>query len=89
MHGVEDIVTGRSREVHIARMRPYADASLDVTAELKKVFNNLNGAPFSYMIFFCYGLSYGYEGHIYIGSSAPDWPGTVQKHSDTSTTLKK
>ena len=26
---------------------------------------------------------------INIGSSAPDWPGTVQKHSDTSTTLKK
>ena len=23
---------------------------------------------------------------INIGSSAPDWPGTVQKHSDTSTT---
>ena len=36
-----------------------------------------------YMIFFCYGSSNG------IGSSAPDWPGTVQKHSDTSTTLKK
>ena len=42
-----------------------------------------------YMIFFCYGPSNGYEGHINIGSSAPDWPGTVQKHSDTSTTLKK
>ena len=27
--------------------------------------------------------------NIDIGSSAPDWPGTVQKHSDTSTTLKK
>ena len=51
MHGVEDIVTGRSREEHIARMRPYADSSLDVTAELKKVFNNLNEAPFSYMNF--------------------------------------
>ena len=41
MYGVEDIVTGRSYEVHIARMRPYADASLNVTAELKEVFNNL------------------------------------------------
>ena len=42
-----------------------------------------------YMKFFCYGSSYGYQGHINIGSSAPDSPGTVQKHSDTSTTLKK
>ena len=42
-----------------------------------------------YMIFFCYGSSNGYKGHINIDSSAPDWPGTVQKHSDTSTTLKK
>ena len=39
--GVEDTVTGRSREVHIARMRRYADASLNVTAELKEIFNNL------------------------------------------------
>ena len=41
MYGVEDIVTGRSREVHIARVRPYADASLTVAAELKEVFSNL------------------------------------------------
>ena len=42
-----------------------------------------------HMIFFCYGSSNGYQGHINIGSSAPNWPGTVPKHSDTSTTLKK
>ena len=41
VYGVEDIVTGRSREVHIPRMRPYADASLNVTAELNEEFNNL------------------------------------------------
>ena len=40
-------------------------------------------------VFFCYGSSNGYQGHINIGSSAPDWPGSVQKHADTSTTLKK
>ena len=40
MYGVEDIVTGRSREMHIARMQPYVGASLDVTAELKEVFKN-------------------------------------------------
>ena len=39
--GVEDIVTDRSRGVNIARMRPYADASLNVAAELKEVLNNL------------------------------------------------
>ena len=51
-----------------------------------------NGAPFSYRNrtphLYENGSSYGYSGHINIGSSAPDWPGTVQKHSDTSTTLK-
>ena len=41
LNNVEDIVTKSLREVHIARMRPYADASLNVTAELKEVFNNL------------------------------------------------
>ena len=30
VYGVEDIVTGRSREVHIARVQMYADASLNV-----------------------------------------------------------
>ena len=40
VYGVEDIVTGRSREVHVARRRPYADASLNVTVELKEVFNS-------------------------------------------------
>ena len=41
MYGVENIVTGRSRYLHIAWMPPYADTSLSVTAELKEVFNNL------------------------------------------------
>ena len=27
--------------------------------------------------------------HINIGSSTPDWPGTVQKHADTFTALKE
>ena len=33
VHGVEDIITGHSREVHIAQMRSYAGASLNVIAE--------------------------------------------------------
>ena len=37
--------------------------------------------------YFCYGSSNGYQGHINIGSSAPGWPGTVQKHADTSTRI--
>ena len=41
MYSVEGIVTERSRGLHTARVRPYADASLNVTAELKKAFNNL------------------------------------------------
>ena len=34
-------LTGRTREVHIMRMRPYADASLNVTVELKGIFSSL------------------------------------------------
>ena len=45
-YGVKDIVTGRSREVHIARVRPYADASLNVATELKEVFNNESQGEF-------------------------------------------
>ena len=41
MYGVKNTVTGRLRNVHIAWMPPYADASLSVTAEPKEVFNNL------------------------------------------------
>ena len=40
VYGVKDIVMESAREVQIARMRPYDDASLNFTAELKKVFNN-------------------------------------------------
>ena len=34
VYGMEDIATGRLREVHIARMHPYADTSLIVTVKL-------------------------------------------------------
>ncbi|CAN0217617.1 unnamed protein product [Ascophyllum nodosum] len=35
---VEDIVTGETKEVHMVRMRPYADSSLVVGAEVRQVF---------------------------------------------------
>ena len=35
---VEDIVTGETKELHVVRMRPYADLSLVVGAEVRKVF---------------------------------------------------
>ena len=35
---VEDIVTGETKEVHVVRMRPYADSSLVVGAEAREVF---------------------------------------------------
>ena len=41
VYDMEDIVMERAREVQITRMRPYADASLNFTAELKKIFNSL------------------------------------------------
>ena len=59
---------------------------------------SFNGGPFSYrnrklhlceIILLRNGSSNGYQGYINIGSSAPDWPRTVQKHADISTTLKK
>ena len=40
MYDMENIVMERAREVQTAWMRPYADASLNFTAELKKVFDN-------------------------------------------------
>ena len=35
---VEDIVTGETKEVHVVRIRPYADSSLVVGAEVREVF---------------------------------------------------
>ena len=35
---VEDIVTGETKEVHVVRMRPYADSSLVGGAEVREVF---------------------------------------------------
>ena len=35
---VEDIVTGETKKLHVVRMRPYADSSLVVGAEVRKVF---------------------------------------------------
>ena len=35
---VEDIVTGETKEVHVVRIRPYADSSLVVGTEVREVF---------------------------------------------------
>ena len=35
---MEDIVTGETKEVHVVRVRPYADSSLVVVAEAREVF---------------------------------------------------
>ena len=37
VHVVEDIVTGETKEVHVVRVRPYADSSLVVGAEVLEV----------------------------------------------------
>ncbi|CAN0391024.1 unnamed protein product, partial [Ascophyllum nodosum] len=34
---LEDVVTGETKEVHVVRMRPYADSSLVVGAEVREV----------------------------------------------------
>ena len=38
VRAVEDIVTGKIKEVHMVRMRPYAVSSLAVGAEVREVF---------------------------------------------------
>ena len=38
MYGVQNIVSGEVKAVHVAWMRFYADAALGITAELKEVF---------------------------------------------------
>ena len=52
-------------------------------------FSYRNRTPHLYIYIYCYGSSNGYQGHINIGSSALDWPDTVQNHADTSTILEK
>ena len=38
---VQNIVYGEVRDVHVARMRFYANADLEITAELKEVFQHV------------------------------------------------
>ena len=40
VYGVQNIASGEVRDVHVARMRFSADAALEITAELKEVFQN-------------------------------------------------
>ena len=40
VYGVQYIVSGEIRDVHVARMRFYADAALESTAELKEVLQH-------------------------------------------------
>ena len=35
---IEDVVTGEAKEVYVVQMRPYADSSLVVGAEVRKAF---------------------------------------------------
>ena len=38
MYNVQDIMTGTTKEVHVARMRAYADSSIAVGAEVQGSF---------------------------------------------------
>ena len=38
VYGVHKVLSGEGRDVHVARIRFYADAALAITAELKEVF---------------------------------------------------
>ena len=40
VYGVQNIVSGDVRDVHLARMRFYADRELSITAEVKDVFQH-------------------------------------------------
>ena len=40
LYGVENIVSGDIRDVHVARLRYYADRELGMTAQLKDVFQH-------------------------------------------------
>lgn len=35
MHGVQSIISGEARDVHVARLRSYANSELDVSSDLK------------------------------------------------------
>lgn len=40
VYGVQNIVSGEVQDVHVARLRFYADSALAVTSELKEVFQH-------------------------------------------------
>ena len=40
VYGVQNIVSGEVRDVHVARLRFYADSALAITAEVKDVFQH-------------------------------------------------
>ena len=40
VYGVQNIVSGEVRDVHVARMRFHSDAALEITAELKEFFQH-------------------------------------------------
>ena len=40
VYGVQNIVSGEVRDVHVARMRFHADGALEITAELKELFQH-------------------------------------------------
>ena len=40
VYGVQNIVFGEIRDDHVARMRFYADAALEITAELKELLQH-------------------------------------------------
>ncbi|CAB1109586.1 unnamed protein product [Ectocarpus sp. CCAP 1310/34] len=43
VYGVQNIVNGQVRDVHVARLRFYADSELNVTSDLKDVFQHSFG----------------------------------------------
>ena len=38
VYGVQNIITGEVRDMHVVRLRFYADKDLEMTAALKEVF---------------------------------------------------
>ena len=65
VYGVQNIVSGEVRDVHVARLRFYSDSALEVTSDLKEVFQQtFNQGEFEMQALLNIGESHDGSGHI-------------------------
>eukprot|EP00903_Cladosiphon_okamuranus_P017345 g15980.t1 len=65
VYGVQNIISGEVRDVHVARMRFYSDSELDITSDLKEVFqHSFNQGEFEMEALINIGESHDGSGYL-------------------------